>query len=76
MKFSYDKLKGKIKECFGTQDAFAKALGMSRATLSIKLNNSSEFSQNEIFKAMKLLKLSQSDVDEYFFTLKVKKTEQ
>lgn len=76
MSFSYDKLKGKIKERFGTQDAFAKAIGMSRATLSIKLNNSSEFSQNEILKAIELLGLSKVNVDEYFFTQKVKKTEQ
>ena len=48
MAFDYSKLRGKIKEVFGTQDKFAKALGISRATLSLKLNNISEFTQQEM----------------------------
>ena len=31
---SYAKLRGKIKEVFGTQAKFAKAMGMSTVTLS------------------------------------------
>ena len=46
--FDYSKLRGKIKEVFGTQDKFAKALGISGATLSLKLNNISEFTQQEM----------------------------
>lgn len=37
--FDYSKLKGKIKEVFGTQSAFAKAMGLSGVSLSSKLNN-------------------------------------
>jgi len=76
MVFSYDKLRGRIRECFKTQEAFAKALGMSRTSLNLRLNNSAEFSQNEIIKAAKLLELNTVDIDRYFFTLEVQKTEQ
>ncbi len=75
MNFSYDKLRGKIKEVFGTQDKFAEALGMSKSTLSLKLNNVSEFSQREMLESMKLLGESSSMVDLYFFTPKVRKAE-
>ena len=70
--FSYDKLRGKIREVFGTQDRFAEALGMSKSTLSQKLNNSSEFTQQD---SMRLLKQSLTQLDEYFFTPEVRKTE-
>lgn len=73
--FSYGKLRGKIKEVFGTQERFADALGISKATLSQKLNNYSEFTQGEMLNAMCLLNQSPSQIDEYFFTLKVRKTE-
>ena len=73
--FSYDKLRGKIREVFGTQDRFAEALGMSKSTLSQKLNNSSEFTQQEMLDSMTLLHQSLSRLDEYFFTPEVRKTE-
>ena len=73
--FSYDKLRGKIREVFGTQDRFAEALGMSKSTLSQKLNNSSEFTQQEMMDSMRLLKQSLTQLDEYFFTPEVRKTE-
>lgn len=75
MGFAYDKLKGKIKEVFQTQEAFAKALGMSKTTLSLKLNNTSEFSQSEMLHALELLGEKPAMVDLYFFTPKVRKTE-
>ena len=68
--FSYDKLRGKIREVFGTQDRFAEALGISKSTLSQKLNNCSEFTQQEMMDSMKLLDQNLSQLDEYFFTLK------
>lgn len=75
MSFSYNKLRGKIKEVFGTQANFAKALGISTSVLSLKLNNVSEFTQKEILKAMRLLKVAPAEIDAYFFTLEVRKTE-
>jgi hypothetical protein len=76
MAFSYDKLRGKIREVFGTQDRFAKALGMSTSTLSLKLNNASEFTQQEMFEALRLLKEEPQTINQYFFTVKVRKAEQ
>lgn len=72
MGFSYDKLRGRIREVYQTQEAFAKDLGMSRSTLNLKLNNAYEFSQGEMFKALELLRLPKSEIDVYFFTPKVR----
>ena len=76
MAFAYDKLKGKIKEIFGTQEAFANALGIARTSLYSKLNNNTEFTQMEMLKALELLLLEKNEIDVYFFTPKVQKTEQ
>jgi len=70
--FDYAKLKGKIKEVFGTQSAFAKAMGMSSTTLSLKLNNFTNFTQQEINKACELLSIPAEFIPIYFFTEKVK----
>lgn len=75
MAFDYSKLRGKIKEVFGTQDNFAKALGIGRVSLSQRLNNYLDFSQEEIDKAYKLLNLSKEEIPKYFFTAKVQKQE-
>lgn len=64
---SYAKLKGKILEVFGTQAAFAEALGINKATLNGKLNNRSQWSSNEIAKACDLLGVSLCDAHLYFF---------
>lgn len=76
MAFAYEKLKGKIKEVFDTQEAFATAMGMARSSLYSKLNNNTEFTQLEMLKALELLHLNKTDVDAYFFTPAVQKTEQ
>lgn len=74
--FDFSKLKGRIKEIYGTQSAFAIAMLMNEATLSNKLNNNVEFSPKEIVRALLLLNIDFSKVKEYFFTLKVQKNEQ
>ena len=76
MEFNYSKLRGKIKEVFGTQDKFAKALGISGTTLSLKLNNISEFTQKEMAASMLLLHEPAHSVDKYFFASQGRKTEQ
>ena len=68
MSFSYDKLRGKIKEVCGTNSRFADLMSISDATLSAKLNHKSEFTQPEIFKAVEILCLKRSDIPLYFFT--------
>lgn len=75
MAFDYNKLRGRIREVFNTQSAFAKAIGMSTTSLSAKLNNLVEFSQKEIDRAVKLLKISQEEIPIYFFTPEVQEPE-
>lgn len=70
MAFDYSKLNGKIKERFGTQSAFACALGLSSTSLSKKIHGKTQFTQNEMLTAAKLLNID--DVNDYFFTEKVK----
>lgn len=73
--FDFSKLRGRIKEIYGTQTAFAVAMLMNDATLSNKLNNNVEFSPKEIIRACILLHIDNKDINTYFFTLKVQKTE-
>ena len=73
--FDFNKLRGRIKEVYSTQSAFATAMLMNDATLSNKLNNNVEFSPKEIIRACLLLSINLKEVDKYFFTLKVQKTE-
>jgi hypothetical protein len=71
MEYNYSKLNGKIKEVFGTQSAFAKAMEMGQTSLSLKLNNKAEWSQDEMERAMDLLSIPRQSVRTYFFTHKV-----
>lgn len=67
--YNYNKLIGRIVEKYGTRDAFANVLGWSRGKLSARLNNKTEFSQNEIALLCKkdLLDIPASQVVSYFF---------
>ena len=72
MKYNFDKLKGKIKEIFNTQNEFAEAMNMAPNTLSSKLNNQFDFSSSEISKAIDLLKIeSKEEAWNIFFTKRV-----
>ena len=71
MSFDYSRLRGKIVERFGSQGAFAKALGVSQKTLSMKINNKIFFAQDEINKSIELLGIDPVDIDKYFFTQNV-----
>lgn len=67
--FNYSKLRGRIREKCGNNAVFAKKLGIHDSTLSQKLNNMSDFSQNEIFKSIRILELKESDIPDYFFVM-------
>ena len=64
---TYCKLRGAIREKFGTQEAFADAMEMHPATLSGRLTGKSEWSKSEMETAIKLLGVSVHDVHTYFF---------
>lgn len=63
----YSKLRGAIREKYGTQEAFAVALGMSEASLSAKLNGRTEWQTDEIVTACQLLAIPLERAHEYFF---------
>ena len=71
MDFDYSKLEGRIKEFGLTQEKFAHSIGITPATLSLKLSNKGFFNQREIRKARKVLQLEAEEVGTYFFAEKV-----
>ncbi len=71
MKYDYSKLKGKIIEVCTTQKKFASLMHISERTVSLKLNNKRSFTQPEIDRAIKILKLPSDQIDEYFFNKEV-----
>lgn len=71
MAFDYSKLIKLIRYKFDTQDNFAKALGMGRVSLSQRLNNKLDFSQEEMLKAAELLGITKKEIPDYFFKEKV-----
>lgn len=64
---SYSKLRGRIREVYGTQAAFAQAVPMSEATLSSKLTGKTEWSRADIEKTCCLLGIPLADAHLYFF---------
>lgn len=69
--FNYSKLKGKIVEKCETQRIFAKKMGMSERTLSLKLTNRIEWKQSEMVKAKEILEIETTDLLIFFFTPRV-----
>ena len=63
----YAKLRGAIREKFGTQAHFAKAMGMNPTTLCTKLRGTTDWTRTEIENACGLLGISLTDGVEYFF---------
>ena len=71
MPYDYSKLSGIIAEKFGTRGAFADKIGMSERTLSLKMNGKVEWKQNEIYSACQLLGITNDQITDYFFAIKV-----
>lgn len=71
MAYDYRKLRGRIKEVCGTQDQFSKKLGIGRVSLSQRLNNQLEFSQDEMLKTCDILEIERAEIPVYFFTIEV-----
>lgn len=71
MSFDYSNLSGRIVQEYGTQYNFAKAMGISERSLSLKLNSKVFWKNSEIIEACNLLKIDQVDIPKYFFKEKV-----
>ena len=69
MKFNYSKLLGRMRECGFTQEQLAKAIGINKGTLSVKLNNRFSFTQDEILAICKLLNIPICEIGEYFYAI-------
>lgn len=54
----YAEVRGAIRAKFGTQQAFAKAMGMHYSTLSSKLRGLTDWTREEIALASELLGIS------------------
>ena len=68
---SYGKLKGKIREVYGTQQAFSDAIGLSVVAVNQRLNGKVQWKTPEIAKACEALHIPLTAAWQYFFTLKV-----
>lgn len=66
-KYNYSKLLGKIKECGFTQESLAKAIGINKGTLNLKLNNNAVFTISEVDNICRLLDISKNEIGDYFF---------
>lgn len=75
MAFDYTELIKLIRFKYETQENFAKALSIGRVSLSKRLNNKLEFSQEEILRAVELLSIPEKEIPRYFFKTKVQKHE-
>lgn len=64
---SYPKLRGLIREKFGTQEAFAAAMDKNGATISNKLTGKTEWTRADIEKACDLLNIPLAEAHNYFF---------
>lgn len=72
MAFDFSELRGRIKTRYGSEKAFAEAMGMAQSNLSARLNGKIQWSACEIKRACDLLEIPDEDVVVYFFTPKVR----
>jgi len=72
MMYDYSKLRGRITEKFGSQEAFAEAVNQTPTTISYKLNNKKPLTRNDIIKWAKVLEIAPEEIGVYFFTEQVR----
>ena len=66
--YKYRKLRGRIIEKYGTFSAFAKAIKLSKVTVSNKMTGNTGFSQDDIYKWSNILDIPVEEYGSYFFT--------
>lgn len=69
MKFNHSRLRGKIKECGLSESQLAKEIGMTRTSLSDKLNGKFYFKTVEIYNICNVLGIELKEIDYYFFAV-------
>ena len=74
--YDTSKLRGRIVEKYGTQNAFADAINNSISFISQYLNGKKKLDQPTIDKWADALDISAEEIPVFFFTKKVHDTEQ
>lgn len=64
---SYAKLRGRIRERYRSQAAFAEAIDRSVCSVNLKLNGKAEWSATDMRKACEVLDIAAEDIPQYFF---------
>lgn len=67
MTFDYSLLRGKIAAKYRNQRGFARAIGISEHSVSLKLNGKKQWRQDEIVRICELLDISTTAIPIYFF---------
>lgn len=62
MHFDYIRLRARIREKLGSDVVFAARLGISKTSLSLRLNNQLHFSQRDIYNSMRILQIRPDEV--------------
>jgi len=65
--FKYSKLRARIREKFGTEGEFAKALNTSQVSVSRKFNDKTQFTSDDIKTWCNVLEIPIKDSGIYFF---------
>ena len=65
MSFDYSKLRGLIVEKVGSQNNLAEKMGLSKQSLSAKVNNKVAFTQDEMCKIIQMLHIPHRDSSKY-----------
>lgn len=73
--FETDKLRGRIVEKYGSQNAFSAATGNSISFISQYLNGHTFLDQRVMNKWIEALDIPETEIDQYFFKPKVHDTE-
>ena len=70
----YSKLRGRIREVYGTQEAFAEAIDRTPAYVSLRLTGKMDWAQTDIWAICELFNIGKEDIGLYFFEDKVATT--
>lgn len=68
MTLTYPKLRGRIIEKYGSQEAFCTAVGLSSVSVSKKMTGQTGFSQKDIIRWCELLDIDIKDVGDFFYS--------
>lgn len=75
MRYKTERLQARIVEKFGTQKAFADAIGMEKSTLSRYLSQGKDWKGSLMIKAVEVLEIPVDEIDAYFFEPAVVKSQ-